>query len=173
MLKVDKSKWPEGPWKYEEDYLKWIDQRTGFTCLITRDEKLGVLHLHVRLPHGHPMVNYDILEVVYTSTIENRAVSKFKSSPAGESEDFCWLTIAMTSQNDYIPCAPRIIDSAKTDPVTFDNYTALKALETVMVATGKVIVVENPPTYKDVDYVVAYSRQVCVNLNNYYGYRSN
>jgi len=36
MKKIDKSEWPDGPWKDEPDFDAWIDEETGYECLILR-----------------------------------------------------------------------------------------------------------------------------------------
>lgn len=51
----DKSNWPDGPWKDEPDRLEWIDEESGYTCLILRNLRFGgTLCGYVELPRGHP-----------------------------------------------------------------------------------------------------------------------
>ena len=33
---IDKTDWPDGPWKLEPDKMLWIDEDTGYECLIKR-----------------------------------------------------------------------------------------------------------------------------------------
>src|SRR3954451_20529037 len=50
---IDKSDWPEGPWKSEPDKRRWIDEETGYPCLIERNP-VGTLFGYVGVPPGHP-----------------------------------------------------------------------------------------------------------------------
>lgn len=52
--KVDKTGWPYGPWMNEPDFMTWVDEGTGFTCIITRDPEFGYLNGYVAIPEGHP-----------------------------------------------------------------------------------------------------------------------
>lgn len=51
--KVDKSKWPKGPWTTEPDRLEWVDETTGYTALIVRT-RMGNLCGYVGVSEGHP-----------------------------------------------------------------------------------------------------------------------
>lgn len=51
---VDKSKWQEGPWQNEPDKKQWLDEETGYPCLIVRQTNLGHLCGYVGVPSGHP-----------------------------------------------------------------------------------------------------------------------
>lgn len=51
---VDKSKWQEGPWQNEPDKKQWLDEATGYPCLIVRQIELGHLCGYVGVPPGHP-----------------------------------------------------------------------------------------------------------------------
>lgn len=50
---VDRSGWGDGPWNDEPDKLQWVDEATGFDCLIVRN-RLGALCGYVGLPPEHP-----------------------------------------------------------------------------------------------------------------------
>lgn len=51
---IDKSKWQEGPWQQEPDKKQWLDEETGYPCLIVRQIKMGHLCGYVGVPVGHP-----------------------------------------------------------------------------------------------------------------------
>lgn len=46
---------PGGPWDDEPDKAQWVDDKTGFDCLIHRHEDYGHLCGYVGLPPGHPL----------------------------------------------------------------------------------------------------------------------
>ena len=58
---VDKSTWPEGPWKSEPDEVWWTDRASGFDCRVKRTSFSGTLCGYVGVPHGHPWfeIHYD------------------------------------------------------------------------------------------------------------------
>jgi hypothetical protein len=62
---IDKSSWPDGPWKTEPDRVSWVDPETGYPCLIRRaganlghlcgaGANLGYLCGYVAVEKGHP-----------------------------------------------------------------------------------------------------------------------
>lgn len=57
---VDKSTWGDGPWRSEPDKIQWIDEETGYDCLIVRGP-LGALCGYVGVPPEHQChgVDYD------------------------------------------------------------------------------------------------------------------
>lgn len=50
----DKSNWGPGPWQHEPDKRQWLDEATGFPCLIVRSAGSGALCGYVGLPKDHP-----------------------------------------------------------------------------------------------------------------------
>lgn len=44
---LDKEHWPDGPWKDEPDEVSWVDQNSGFLCLIRRAPMSGHLNGYV------------------------------------------------------------------------------------------------------------------------------
>ena len=50
---VDKSDWPDGPWKSEPDKKQWQDQTTKLPCLIVRGP-FGALCGYVGVTKDHP-----------------------------------------------------------------------------------------------------------------------
>lgn len=52
--RVPKEKWPPGPWHDEPDELSWIDEETGYKCLIRRGF-FGSLCGYVGLHEGHKL----------------------------------------------------------------------------------------------------------------------
>lgn len=54
MRHIDKSAWGDGPWRDEADKLQWIDEKTGFDCLIVRVPWSGHLCGYVGVTEDHP-----------------------------------------------------------------------------------------------------------------------
>jgi hypothetical protein len=50
---VDKSTWGDGAWQSEPDKKQWLDEGTGYPCLIVRGPS-GALCGYVGVPRGHP-----------------------------------------------------------------------------------------------------------------------
>lgn len=50
---IDKSTWPDGPWKEEPDKIQYCDEATGLPCLIKRNGE-GILCGYVGVAPGHP-----------------------------------------------------------------------------------------------------------------------
>jgi hypothetical protein len=46
--------WGPGPWENEPDRFEWIDEATGFPCLIVRHPMFGSLCGYVAVPPGNP-----------------------------------------------------------------------------------------------------------------------
>lgn len=57
---VDKTRWADGPWMTEPDYVSWVDEATGLDCLVVRN-RMGALCGYVGMPVGHPWfgMHYD------------------------------------------------------------------------------------------------------------------
>lgn len=55
---IDKSGWPPGPWKSKPDKKQWLDEATGYPCLIKRNP-LGALCGYVGIPFNHPRYHQD------------------------------------------------------------------------------------------------------------------
>lgn len=61
---MDKTTWGYGPWMHEADKAVWVDETTGFDCMIHRNN-MGALCGYVGVPKGHPAfeADYDSLDV--------------------------------------------------------------------------------------------------------------
>jgi hypothetical protein len=62
---MDKSTWGDGPWADEPDKIQWVDDATGFDCLIVRNRG-GALCGYVGLPSEHPChgLDYDSVRIL-------------------------------------------------------------------------------------------------------------
>ncbi len=50
---IDKSTWGDGPWTLEPDKRQWLDEETGYPCLIVRAGVTGALCGYVGIPETH------------------------------------------------------------------------------------------------------------------------
>lgn len=56
---IDKTTWGEGPWQHEPDKVQWVDEETGFDCLVVRAGDMGHLCGYVGVAKGHPFFQVD------------------------------------------------------------------------------------------------------------------
>lgn len=52
---VPREGWEPGPWDDEPDRVEWIDEATGYPCLVIRHFLTGNLCGYVAVPPGHPL----------------------------------------------------------------------------------------------------------------------
>jgi hypothetical protein len=91
---IDKSAWPDGPWKTEPDRKEW--EHTGFNCLVVRAASHGALCGYVGVPPGHPWYGhgYDDISaechggLTYAQSCQGKVCHVAKP---GESDDLWWL----------------------------------------------------------------------------------
>lgn len=51
---IDKRNWGAGEWQDEPDRAEWVDEKTGYPCIIRRVELHGALCGYVGIPEKHP-----------------------------------------------------------------------------------------------------------------------
>jgi len=56
---IDKSDWPEGPWRSEADIYAYFDDETGYPCMVMRHGHMGTLNGYVGIPDDHPCFGVD------------------------------------------------------------------------------------------------------------------
>lgn len=52
--RVDRSRWPSGPWDDEPDKVSWTDEATGLPCIAVRHPRGGNWCGYVAVEPGHP-----------------------------------------------------------------------------------------------------------------------
>lgn len=57
---VDKSAWPDGPWREEPDKLQFVDEATGLACLIKRSVLGGNLCGYVGVDESHSLYDKSV-----------------------------------------------------------------------------------------------------------------
>lgn len=110
--KIDKSNWPDGPWKNEPDRVEF--KHEGFDCLIQRVPH-GNLCGYVAMPPGHPWhgKHYDDLEGIEVHgglTFSEECGGGFGGAVChvpspGEPDNVWWLGFDMAHAWDYAPNA--------------------------------------------------------------------
>lgn len=60
---IDKSEWPDGPWKNEPDKMQFTDPDTGLPCLVVRSPNSGALCGYVGVHETHPVFGKDYDDV--------------------------------------------------------------------------------------------------------------
>lgn len=59
---IDKTDWPDGPWKLEPDKMLWIDEETDYECLIKRVRSISHLCGYVGLTKDHCLYGTSLLQ---------------------------------------------------------------------------------------------------------------
>lgn len=54
---IDRTGWPPGPWDSEPDEMEWVDEKTGYACMIRRNQ-MGSLCGYVEVPKKHPYYGF-------------------------------------------------------------------------------------------------------------------
>jgi hypothetical protein len=54
--KVDKSEWPDGPWKEEPDRVDFV--HAGYACLLLRHARMGYWCAYVGIDNAHPLYEH-------------------------------------------------------------------------------------------------------------------
>lgn len=101
--KVDKSKWPVGPWSTEPDKLEWRDAETGLPCLLLRPSSTGMLCGYVGVPPGHKAhkVHYGD-DALYAVTVHG-GLTFAGNRESDEPKDAWWLGFDCAHSDDLSP----------------------------------------------------------------------
>lgn len=118
---IDKSQWPDGPWKDEPDRKEW--RHLGLPCLMVRQKNHGAWCGYVAVPPGHPLhgVHYDECDVSVHGglTYSDKCHGRVCHVPApGEPDDVWWLGFDCAHCGDRTPAAdlsPEWYDFGSTD----------------------------------------------------------
>lgn len=65
QAKLDKNVFGPGPWMSEPDRVWYLDDETGFYCLIYRHHHLGCLSGYIGIPKGHPWHYQNLAQLSY------------------------------------------------------------------------------------------------------------
>lgn len=106
-----KSDWGSGPWENEPDKQQWIDEETGYNCLIVRNN-FGALCGYVGITETHPYFeqHYDKVDVGIHGGLtfsdycmkdkKIRGVCHITDSPE---DNIWWLGFDCAHLGDYVP----------------------------------------------------------------------
>lgn len=116
---VDKSEWGAGPWQGEPDKKQWLDDATGYPCLIVRSSHVtGSLCGYVGVPKTHAVYGKDYNDIdaeVHGGLTFAGACHKHGSEESsichiveeGESDDVWWLGFDCAHCSDLSPAMRR------------------------------------------------------------------
>jgi len=112
---VDRSRWPDGPWRDEPDRVDWVDPVTGYPCFVKRGP-LGAWCGYVGVPPGHRFHGADFDDVLvdvhgalsYGAPCEpddeRSHVERICHVPQpGEPDDVFWFGFDCSHYHDVIP----------------------------------------------------------------------
>lgn len=68
---IDKTTWPDGPWKLEPDKMLWIDSETGYECLIRRIKDMSHLCGYIGITKEHPLYRASAIDFRSNQTLQN------------------------------------------------------------------------------------------------------
>lgn len=142
---TDKSGWPPGPWESEVDRIQWVDTKTGYDCLLTRNPRIGYLCGYVGLPPDHPLsgTKYGAVNIssVHLTFSDFCMVGEEENGPGvchlpypGRPEKVYWFGFDCSHFNDHPPRggAGVPIENYKTIASVREMVTALASdLETL------------------------------------------
>lgn len=76
MSNTDKN-FPNGPWTFEPDFDSWIDQETGYKCVVYRQGHFGHWCGYVEIPEGHVLhgVEYSQSGIEKLEGVKSRVLS--------------------------------------------------------------------------------------------------
>lgn len=149
---VDKSTWADGPWQHEVDKKQWMDEATGYPCLIVRGHS-GALCGYVGVPEGHQDYEkkYDDVPAEVHGGLtfashcqdgpEDHSICHIPAP--GEPDNVWWLGFDCAHLGDISPAFDRMrrnIGLPDHGPLSYDE------------------------TYKDMDYVEAEVRSLAQQL---------
>lgn len=90
---IDKSKWGDGPWQSEPDKKQWLDEETGYPCLIVRNgQEIGALCGYVGVHKGHPAFRKDYDAIGYIDVHGGLTFANTCGKYGGESEGICHVS---------------------------------------------------------------------------------
>jgi hypothetical protein len=137
---VDKSNWEDGPWKQEPDKKQWLDEETGYPCLIHRSPTSGSLCGYVGVPESHPYFgkNYDDVDVQVHGGLTFADSCSESGDPSfgichlvepGENDRVWWLGFDTAHYSDYSPAIESLMSGSEIRPAACRFYRDLAYVE--------------------------------------------
>ena len=98
------------PWQAEPDYKKWVDQATGYHCVIKRHPQMGFLLGYVRVPRSHPLYgkSYYARKAARLNAHGGLTFSDKLHRPTGGLHRGWWLGFDCGHYGDLMPVSPLI-----------------------------------------------------------------
>lgn len=114
---IDKSNWPDGPWKNEPDKVTWIDEETGLDCMARRAPSVGAWCGYVGIKEGHPLYGKNYVgctedDIVVHGGITYSAYCQEEEKETGichitkDDDKIYWIGFDCAHFNDMSPLMP-------------------------------------------------------------------
>jgi hypothetical protein len=162
---LDKSKWGNGPWQNEPDKKQWLDETTGYPCMIRRGPSgawcgyVGIdkNHKWFEAPYSHCDVE-DTVDVHGGVTFAGKCMVEMGTETGichvveeNEDDNIWWFGFDCAHGMDYMPALRSEILEVRQH---LEQTNAKEALEALSQAANYV---EDPlgfgETYKNIEYV--------------------
>jgi len=116
---IDKSQWPDGPWRTEPDRLDWV--HAGYACMILRHPYYGSLCGYVGVDNQHPLyekdwndANFPDFEVHYGINYTAKCTRSVCHTPLpGMPADVWWLGFDCNHGFDVAPGTMRTMEALR------------------------------------------------------------
>lgn len=118
LLLYNKTEWPDGPWQYESDLIRWIDLLTQYPCFMSRIEKTGAWAGAVGIPTTHPLYQTMPADPIYASISVHGGIS-FAGFITVEDrwvvppQRRWWIGFDCDQEFDILPCKTPKTDDAR------------------------------------------------------------
>lgn|GEM_PF-2034072 len=134
---LPKSQWGDGPWQNEPDKKQWLDEITGFPCLIHRGIIPGTLNGYVGIGEDSPLFGVDqekinaethggITYVGYGYSTERPQVGISVELGA---DSIWWIGFDCAHAWDIMPAINALIRSFGREPLLFGSYKDIAYVE--------------------------------------------
>ena len=126
FLLIDKSLWPDGPWKIEPDRVTWHDMDTGLPCIINRHSQ-GFWLGYVGIPNRHKLygIHADDVSLQAHNGVEFSGVpltDQANQDGLGHLRDWYWFGFSCSYWDDYTPNSPGYKQLLNDDPTAINSY---------------------------------------------------
>lgn len=126
----DKSQWIDGVWKIEPDRMYWVDDATGYDCLIHRSPGTGALCGYVGIKKSHPDFGkgYDDVDVdVHGGLTYADSCGWHICHQSDDKEPVWWLGFDCGHFRDLSPYIETILMQIREKRIVHPNFEKLDA----------------------------------------------
>lgn len=121
---MDKSSWGEGEWMNEPDKRQFLDEETGYPCLIVRSPTSGSLCGYVGMSESHPFFGkeYDDIPINVHGGLTFSDACQKSSDPAhgichiADNDNVWWVGFDTAHAFDFMPAMDALMKSIPDFP---------------------------------------------------------